>query len=161
MIYRFGHTTMGALTQPNQWEIMGLECDKMSEKAVAFHLGHVIGKLKEHLGPMVGTGLRHILLDSYEAGTPSWTPLMPQEFATRRGYDLTAFLPTFAGRVVGSDGETPRSSAGISTAPSRISIGTCFSPRWRGCWKRRTCASFASHTAVHSIPEKSRRMSTA
>ena len=100
VIYRFGHTTMGALTQPNPWEIMGLECDKMSEKAVAFHLGHVIGKLKEHLGPLLGTGLQHILLDSYEAGTPSWTPLMPEEFQTRRGYDLKTFLPTFAGRVV-------------------------------------------------------------
>jgi alpha-L-rhamnosidase len=108
VIYRFGHTTMGALTQPNQWEIMGLECDKMSEKAVEFHLGHVIGKLKEHLGPLVGTGLKHMLLDSYEAGTPSWTPQMPQEFSARRGYDLTAFLPTFAGRVVGSDGETEK-----------------------------------------------------
>jgi hypothetical protein len=106
VIYRFGHTTMGALTQPNQWEIMGLECDKMSEKAVEFHLSHVIGKLKEHLGPLVGTGLQHILLDSYEAGTPSWTPRMPEEFSSRRGYDITAFLPTFAGRVVGNDGAT-------------------------------------------------------
>lgn len=106
VVYRFGHTTMGALTQPNQWEVMGLECDKMSETAVAFHLNHVIGKLKEHLGPLVGTGLQHILLDSYEAGTPSWTPRMPREFSTRRGYDLKTFLPTFAGRVVGSDGET-------------------------------------------------------
>ena len=106
LIYRFGHTTMGALTQPNQWEILGLECDKMSEKAVEFHLRHVLGALKKHLGPLVGTGLKHILLDSYEAGTPSWTPLMPEEFAQRRGYDLKAFLPTFAGRVVGSDQET-------------------------------------------------------
>jgi hypothetical protein len=108
VIYRFGHTTMGSLTQPNQWEVMGLECDKMSEKAVTFHLQHVLGKLKEHLGPLLGTGLNHMLLDSYEAGTPSWTPLMPQEFALRRSYDLTAFLPTFAGRVVGSDAETQR-----------------------------------------------------
>lgn len=108
VVYRFGHTTMGALTQPNQWETMGLECDKMSEKAIAFHLGHLIGKLKEHLGPLVGTGLQHILLDSYEAGTPSWTPLMPQEFAMRRGYDLKPFLPTFAGRVVSDEGETAK-----------------------------------------------------
>jgi hypothetical protein len=105
-VYRFGHTTMGALTQPNQWEVMGLECDKMNEKAVEFHLNHVIGKLKENLGPLMGTGLRHMLLDSYEAGKPSWTPLMPQEFEKRRGYPIHAFLPTFAGRVVGSDGET-------------------------------------------------------
>ncbi len=108
LVYRFGHTTMGALTQPNQWEIMGLECDKMSEKAVEFHLGHVIGKLKEHLGPLVGTGLQHILLDSYEAGTPSWTPLMPREFSKRRGYEIKTFLPTFAGRVVGDEGETAK-----------------------------------------------------
>ena len=99
---------MGALTQPNQWETMGLECDKMSEQAVTFHLQHVIGELKKHLGPLVGTGLQHILLDSYEAGKPSWTPLMPQEFAQRRGYDLKAFLPTFAKRVVGSDSETKK-----------------------------------------------------
>ena len=108
VVYRFGHTTMGALTQPNQWEVMGLECDKMSEKAVAFHLNHLLGALKKHLGPLVGTGLRHVLLDSYEAGTPSWTPLMPQEFAKRRGYDLKPFLPAFAGRVVANDGETQR-----------------------------------------------------
>lgn len=107
-IYRFGHTTMGALTQPNQWEVMGLECDKMNQKAVEFHLSHVIGKLKEHLGPLVGTGLRHVLLDSYEAGKPSWTALMPEEFEKRRGYAIRAFLPTFAGRVVGSDAETQK-----------------------------------------------------
>lgn len=105
-VYRFGHTTMGALTQPNQWEVMGLECDKMSERAVTFHLGHVIGELRNQLGPLVGTGLRHMLLDSYEAGTPSWTPRMPAEFAARRGYDLKPFLPAFAGRVVGSEAET-------------------------------------------------------
>ena len=107
-IHRFGHTTMGALTQPNQWEIMGLECDKMSEKAVTFHLQHVLGKLKKHLGPLVGTGLQHMLLDSYEAGTPSWTPLMPQEFQQRRGYSIKEFLPVFAGRVVGSDAESAK-----------------------------------------------------
>jgi hypothetical protein len=108
VIHRFGHTTMGALTQPNQWEILGLECDKMSEKAVTFHLEHVLGEMRRHLGSLVGSGLKHVLLDSYEAGTPSWTPLMPEEFAQRRGYNLKAFLPIFAGRVVGSEEQTRR-----------------------------------------------------
>lgn len=107
-ILRFGHTTMGALTQPNQWEVMGLECDKMNAKAVEFHLNQVIGKLKEHLGPLMGTGLRHVLLDSYEAGKPSWTPLMPEEFEKRRGYPIRTFLPTFAGRQVGSEEESKK-----------------------------------------------------
>lgn len=114
LVYRFGHTAMGALTQPNQWEIMGLECDKMSEKAVRFHLNHVLGDLKKQLGPLVGTGLKHVLLDSYEAGTPSWTPLMPEEFAQRRGYELNAFLPTFAKRVVENDGATQKFKADFS-----------------------------------------------
>lgn len=105
-IMRFGHTTMGALTQPNQWEVMGLECDKMNPQAVEFHLNHVMGKLKEHLGPLMGSGLRHILLDSYEAGKPSWTPAMPVEFEKRRGYAILPFLPVMAGRVVGSDAES-------------------------------------------------------
>lgn len=107
-VYRFGHTTMGALTQPNQWEIMGLECDKMSEEAVTYHLNHVIGAMKKNLGPLLGVGLQHMLLDSYEAGTPSWTPLMPQEFRQRRGYAIREFLPVFAGRVVGSDADTAK-----------------------------------------------------
>ncbi|MFM8983120.1 MAG: glycosyl hydrolase, partial [Spartobacteria bacterium] len=126
VVYRFGHTTMGALTQPNQWEAMGLECDKMSGEAVAFHLRHVIGELKKHLGPLVGTGLRHMLLDSYEAGKPSWTPLMPQEFAQRRGYDLKAFLPTFAKRMVGSEGETKKFQADFDRTIADLYRDKCF-----------------------------------
>lgn len=107
-IYRIGFTTMGSMTQPNQWEIRGLECDKMSVEATEFHVKHVLAEMKRNLGDLVGTGLRHVLFDSYEAGTPSWTPKMPQEFARRRGYDLTPFLATFADRVIGSDRETRR-----------------------------------------------------
>lgn len=120
VVYRFGHTAMGALTQPNQWEIMGLECDKMSEKAVRVHLDHVLGELKKHLGSLVGTGLKHVLLDSYEAGTPSWTPLMPAEFAQRRGYDLLHFLPSFANRIVENEGTTQKFRADFSRTISDL-----------------------------------------
>jgi len=106
IVYRIGHTTMGSMTQPNQWEARGLECDKMSVEANEFHLKHVLGTMQRHLGDLMGTGLRHVLFDSYEAGTPTWTPRMPQEFAKRRGYDLMPFMPTFAGRVVDSERQT-------------------------------------------------------
>ncbi|MEP6610900.1 MAG: glycosyl hydrolase, partial [Mucilaginibacter sp.] len=49
VIYRFGHTTMGAAVQPAQWQAAGFECDKMSAKAVEFHMDHVIGEIKRHL----------------------------------------------------------------------------------------------------------------
>lgn len=100
-IYRIGHTTMGAFIQPAQWKATGLECDKMSQEAVEFHMEHVIGEIQKHLGDLIGTGFTHVHFDSYEAGTPSWTSKMREEFQKRRGYDLIPYLLTFAGRNVG------------------------------------------------------------
>lgn len=106
IVYRFGHTTMGALLQPAQWAAIGLECDKLSREAVEFHVAHIIGEAKRELGGLVGHGLDYFHFDSYEAGTPGWTPRMREEFAARRGYDLTPFLATLAKRTVGSAAET-------------------------------------------------------
>jgi hypothetical protein len=108
MIYRFGHTTMGTLIQPAQWKATGLECDKMSEEAVNFHLNHINKEIKNNIGDLIGTGFTHVLFDSYEAGVPTWTPKMPQEFFARRGYDLTTYLPVFAGRVINSGQDTAK-----------------------------------------------------
>lgn len=105
-IYRFGHTTMGALIQPAQWQATGFECDKMSAAAVEFHLNHVISETKKHLGDLIGTGFSHIHFDSYEAGTPTWTPKMREEFLNRRGYDATPYLVTFAGRIINSQADS-------------------------------------------------------
>ena len=106
VVYRFGHTTTGAMIQPAQWDAMGLECDKMSKEAVTFHVRHVLGEMKKHLGDMMGKGVTTLYFDSYEAGTPTWTPKMREEFHTRRGYDIVPWLPVLAGRVVGSEAET-------------------------------------------------------
>lgn len=100
IIYRMGHTTSGTLIQPAQWQATGLECDKMSQLAVDYHLDHVIGEIKKHLGDLIGTGFTHVHFDSYEAGVPTWTPDMPAEFLKRRGYNLRSYLPAFAGRVI-------------------------------------------------------------
>ena len=94
---RVQHIPMGSFTQPNQWEAFGLECDKMNPEAVAFHLDHVIGDLKKYVGDQVGRGLKFILLDSYEAGRPTWTPNMRAEFQARRGYDPLPYLPILGG----------------------------------------------------------------
>jgi alpha-L-rhamnosidase len=102
IIYRFGHTTMGALIQPAQWKATGLECDKMSQEAVDFHLDYVIGEIQKHLGDLIGNGFTHVHFDSYEAGYPTWTPKMQAEFSKRRGYDPIPWLATFAGRTIGS-----------------------------------------------------------
>ncbi|MBN8460806.1 MAG: hypothetical protein J0M04_23495 [Verrucomicrobia bacterium] len=108
-IIRCGHTTKGKQIQPSQWAAMGHECDKMNPEAVEFHMKHVIGKLREHLGDLIGCpGLTNLHFDSYEAGEPSWTPRMREEFKARRGYDPLAWLPVLAGREVGSAAESAK-----------------------------------------------------
>ncbi len=93
-----GHVPMGAFVQPADWDTLGLECDKMNPEAVAFHLDHVFGEMKRHLGnDLPAAGLSFVLLDSYEAGTPTWTPRMREEFQARRGYDCWRFLPILGG----------------------------------------------------------------
>jgi hypothetical protein len=85
-VYRFGHTTTGAMIQPAQYEAMGLECDKMSTEAVTFHCRHVLNDIKKHVGDLIGNpGLSTLYFDSYEAGDPTWTPKMREQFKTRRG----------------------------------------------------------------------------
>ena len=101
-IFRFGHTTTGAMIQPAQWDAIGLECDKMNTEAVVFHLQHVLGEIEKHLGDLAGTVLSTLYFDSYEAGEPTWTPKMAEEFKNRRGYDILPWLPVFAGRTLGS-----------------------------------------------------------
>src|SRR5579863_476767 len=107
-LYRFGYTTTGALIQPAQWEATGLECDKMSTEAVTFHMQHVLTELKKHLGDLLGKSVTSIYFDSYEAGDPTWTTKMREEFRARRGYDLLLWLPVLAGRTVQSDTESKR-----------------------------------------------------
>ncbi|MCZ4222579.1 glycosyl hydrolase [Pedobacter rhodius] len=108
IIYRFGHTTTGTLIQPAQWKATGLECDKMSQEAIDFHMDHVIGEIQKHLGDLIGNGFTHVHFDSYEAGDPSWTAKMREEFSARRGYDLLPYLATFAKRTVGSNEDSDK-----------------------------------------------------
>jgi hypothetical protein len=53
-IYRFGHTTTGAMIQPAQWDAIGMECDKMNADAVTFHVKHVLATSKGTLAIWLG-----------------------------------------------------------------------------------------------------------
>ena len=105
-IMRFGFTTSGEMNRPAPPSGTGLEVDKFSRPALdAFWAGGVQPILNK-LGPLAGRTLNTILLDSYEAGQQSWTDEMGAEFAKRRGYDLTPYLPTYAGYQVGKGNQT-------------------------------------------------------
>ena len=102
IIYRFGHTSTGAEIQPAQPQATGLECDKMSVEAVSFHMDHMINAIKQHMGDLVGTTVTDVYFDSYEIDDVTWTPKMKEDFMKYQGYDITPYLATFAGRVIGS-----------------------------------------------------------
>ena len=99
-VYRFGYTCTGKCCHPPPpgQEKTCLEADKMSAKAIALHLDHVLGGLKDHGITPSSPGLRFILMDSYEAGwNDNWTDDLVDEFVRRRGYDPIPFLPVLAG----------------------------------------------------------------
>ena len=105
-IIRVGHTGTGATTHPSTSP--GLECDKMSRDVVRFHLEKMYGPILADSPAQAGKALHSILLDSWECECANWTPEMPKEFAKRRGYDLTRWLPAFTGRVVKDADSTQR-----------------------------------------------------
>ena len=102
-ILRIGHTTNGktnAATAP--YGGVGLECDKMSREAVRRYWESYPQMLLGLLGNAAGKTFQRLEIDSYEAGGQEWTERMPDEFKTRRGYDMLKWLPVLAGYTVES-----------------------------------------------------------
>lgn len=60
----------------------------------------VVEPLIADAGPLAGKTLHYLFTDSWEVEAINWTPSMADEFHKRRGYDLTAWLPVLAGRIV-------------------------------------------------------------
>lgn len=121
-IYRFGHTTTGKTPAPLPEDIVALESDKMSAEAMTFHMEHVLEPLKQNLGDFLGGSFKHLLFDSYEAGDQNWTPKMKSEFSQRKGYDITPWLPVFAGRIIGNKELTTRFKRDLKTVISDMFV---------------------------------------
>jgi hypothetical protein len=107
-ILRFGHTATGASVKHGRPESKGLECDRMSVKAVQVQFENYTGKILKEINTVPGAKLVGINMDSIENGSQNWTADFAAQFKARRGYDLRRFLPTMAGRVVGSREQSDR-----------------------------------------------------
>ena len=101
-VMRFGRSLTGAKNRPAVPAASGYEVDKLNRAHVEQYMRDYTAPIAEALGPLYGKSLRHVLLDSWEAGIQNWTDGMIAAFRTRRGYDPTPFLPALAGRVVES-----------------------------------------------------------
>lgn len=100
-VLRFGHTSTGEDNHPTPQSGKGLECDKLSQKAMDVHFANFLGKIVSDLGPLAGKTLVSTHIDSWECGGQNWTPGFREEFERRCGYDIVPFLPAMTGRVVG------------------------------------------------------------
>jgi hypothetical protein len=92
-IERIGHASTGSSTRPKVAGGNGLECDKLSRRAMNVQFANMMGRLVTNGGPLVGKSLVATHIDSWEVGSQNWTPMLRREFKKRRGYDLLPWLP--------------------------------------------------------------------
>jgi hypothetical protein len=101
-VLRFGHTTTGSINDPPPKEGMGLECDRLSKKAIEVQFAALVEKL---LADQAATGTKSLTMthiDSWECGSQNWTATLPEEFQKKYAYDLLRYLPVLTGRAVES-----------------------------------------------------------
>ena len=101
-IMRFGYSLTGSKNRPAVPSGLGYEVDKLSREHSLSYIKEFTGPLKNTMGSLYGKSMQYILLDSWEAGMQNWTDKMIEEFAERRGYDPTPYLPCLTGRVIES-----------------------------------------------------------
>jgi hypothetical protein len=99
-ILRMGYALTGARNRPSVPAGSGLEVDKLNSKYVQQYFKGYMDPMQKYLGDLVGTTVRYMTMDSWEAGMQNWTDDMITQFKNRRGYDPTPYLPVLAGRVV-------------------------------------------------------------
>lgn len=108
VIVHSGMTTTGVTNSPAVPEATGLEVDKMSSKHIEKHFNAYIGEMLRRIPAEDRKSFKVVVQDSYETGSQNWTDNFIALFNERYGYDPTPFIPSFAGRVVGSRDMTDR-----------------------------------------------------
>ena len=99
-VLRIGYSLTGAKNRPAVASGLGSEADKLSVKHMEEYYHGYIDPIAQALGPLMGKGLRYVMMDSWEAGMQNWTEDFPAEFRKLRGYDMTPYLPVLTGRIV-------------------------------------------------------------
>ena len=107
-ILRVGYSSNGTVNHPTPEGGEGLECDKLSKKAVDAHWEGMMAKILQDVGPLAGKTVNTVVLDSYEVGTQNWTDDFREQFQKHRGYDLLPYLPILSCRVVDNIETTER-----------------------------------------------------
>lgn len=101
-VLRCGYTTTGAENEPSPTELRGLECDKLSKKAIEVQFDGLVGKLLQDEAAAGAKVVKMSHIDSWEVGSQNWTLDFREQFQTRRGYDPVPWFPVLTGRPIES-----------------------------------------------------------
>jgi len=108
-VLRFGYTIgdhANVSTSSDGWA--GYAIDVYDAGAFERYWNAVVEPLIADAGPLAGRTLKYLHTDSWEIELANWTPGLREEFQKRRGYDMTPWLPTLAGRIINSRDESDR-----------------------------------------------------
>ncbi|WP_197231693.1 glycosyl hydrolase [Novipirellula artificiosorum] len=86
----------------------GLATDHFNADATRTFLQTMIDRLEKRLGNLSEAGIKQLYLPSYEVVGAKWTADFLNQFQRYRGYDMTRYLPVFAGCIVESEDNTER-----------------------------------------------------
>ena len=100
LVMRLAYVPTGGASKHGRKNLMGFECDKLSVAAAKVHWKNYVGVMIDSLKKAGIDNLVGVAMDSHEAGTQNWTPLFREEFAQRRGYNPTLFLPAMFGYII-------------------------------------------------------------
>lgn len=97
LLLRIGHTATGHRNE-TAGAGMGLEADKLNPAAARAQFDGWFGETIRQVGPELASRVLTMLhVDSWEAGSQNWSPVLRAEFQRRRGYDPMPWLPVMAG----------------------------------------------------------------
>lgn len=101
-VLRIGYTDTAMHLIDSSGTPLGLPLDAMSPEAFDHYWRDFVTPLLDAAKPYIGTSLRYLVTDSWEAGGTNWTTGFREEFQRRRGYDPIQYLPIVTGRILTS-----------------------------------------------------------
>ena len=138
-LLRLSAVLTGAKSKHGRQNLLGYECDKLSEEAANLHWDSYVQVLLDSLPAGIVSG---IAMDSHEGGSQNWTPRMLEEFRLLQGYDFTPYLPVLAGYVVESTEKTERVLYDF-----RQTIAALVQEKYFGAFQRRATSQGLTFTA--------------
>jgi len=101
-ILRVGYTDTDKKLVDSKGAMQGLPLDVLSAESFDRYWKQAVEPLLAAAKPYIGSSLRSVVTDSWEAGGVNWTGDFRDEFRRRRGYDPLPYLPIVAGRILTS-----------------------------------------------------------